>query len=251
MRNPARAFFVDMSMKHSPLIRAVGLCRYYRRGPQEVRAVDRVDLRIERGEFLGIVGASGSGKSTILNLLAGLDTPTSGTIEVDGVALGSINRRQLATYRAQRIGMVFQSFNLLAHRTALHNVELALYFGPTPPKERAHRAIDVLERLGLGDRLDHRPADLSGGEQQRVAMARALVKQPEILFADEPTGNLDEINTQHIADMLAELNRDGLTIIMATHDLHLAQSSAHRTARMHYGRLTNDLPSTPAGEHRS
>ena len=238
-------------MKLTPLIKTTKLCRYYRRGPQEVRAVDRVDLCISRGEFLGIIGASGSGKSTILNLLAGLDTPTAGTIEIDGVRLGSLNRRQLAVYRAQRIGMVFQSFNLIPHRTALQNVELALYFGDTPARERSHLAAEVLERLGLGDRLDHRPPDLSGGEQQRVAIARALVKHPEILMADEPTGNLDETNTRHLAEMLADLNRDGLTVIMATHDKELAHEFTHRTARMHYGRLTDEKKPSPDGEQPS
>ncbi|MFC1475650.1 ABC transporter ATP-binding protein [Candidatus Zixiibacteriota bacterium] len=238
-------------MDGQPLIKAAGLCRYYRRGPQEVRAVDRVDLCIARGEFLGLIGASGSGKSTILNLLAGLDTPTAGTIAIDGVRLDSLDRRQLAAYRAQRIGMVFQSFNLIPHRTALQNVELALIFGDSPPRERSHLATEVLERLGLGDRLDHRPPDLSGGEQQRVAIARALVKHPEILMADEPTGNLDETNTRYIAEMLADLNRDGLTVIMATHDRELAQKFAHRTVRMHYGRVTDEQYTAPAREQPS
>ncbi|UCD65200.1 MAG: ABC transporter ATP-binding protein [Candidatus Zixiibacteriota bacterium] len=213
------------------------LCRYYRRGPHEVRAVDRVNLYLERGEFLGIVGASGSGKSTMLNLMAGLDTPTSGRIEIDGTALSSLTRRELAAYRARRVGMVFQSFNLLAHQTALKNVELALYFNDTPARARRIRATEILERLGLGDRLDHVPADLSGGEQQRVAIARALVKGPEVLFADEPTGNLDQVNTEQIAELLAGLNRQGLTVVVATHDLDMARRYAHRTVRMDYGKL--------------
>jgi putative ABC transport system ATP-binding protein len=221
-------------------LHTVDLCRFYRRGPQEIRAVDSVSLRIERGEFLGIVGASGSGKSTMLNLLAGLDTPTSGEIEVDGIRLGSLSRHDLAAYRAHRVGMVFQSFNLIAHRTAVENVELALYFNKTSRRDRRRGAVEILERLGLDDRLDHRPADLSGGEQQRVAIARALVKKPEILFADEPTGNLDRDNSLNIAEVLMELNRTGLTVIMATHDLDMAQQCAHRTVRMHYGRLIDD-----------
>ncbi len=202
--------------------------------------MDDVNLSIPRGEFLGIVGASGSGKSTLLNLLAGLDTPTSGTINIDGSALSALNRRQLSTHRARCVGMVFQSFNLISHRTALQNVELALYFNDTPLGERTGRATDILQRLGLGDRLNHRPADLSGGEQQRVALARALVKRPEILMADEPTGNLDEMNTRHIAAMLAELNREGLTVLMATHDTALARECARRVIRMSYGRLVNE-----------
>jgi len=221
-------------------MQTIDLCRYYRRGPQEVRAVDGVSFSIQRGEFLGIVGSSGSGKSTILNLLAGLDTPTSGRIEVEGVTLQSLTRRELAAYRARRVGMVFQSFNLIAHHTALKNVEMALYFDDTPKRERHTRAAEMLERLGLGDRLDHRPADLSGGEQQRVAIARALVKRPEVLFADEPTGNLDQKNTDQMAALLAELNREQLTVVLVTHDLDLAQRSAQRIVHMHYGRLVEN-----------
>lgn len=218
-------------------LKTIDLCRYYRRGPQEVRAVDSVNLAVNRGDFLAIVGASGSGKSTILNLLAGLDTPTSGSIELDGSSLHSLSRRELAAYRANKVGMVFQSFNLIPHHTALRNVELALYFNNTLATERRSRATDILQRLGLGDRLDHRPADLSGGEQQRVALARALVKQPEILFADEPTGNLDHVNSDQIGDLLADLNREGLTVIMATHDLGLAGRYARQRIRMDYGKV--------------
>jgi len=221
-------------------LNTIGLCRYYRRGPHEVRAVDGVDLAVEKGEFLGIVGASGSGKSTLLNLMAGLDTPTSGRIEVDGAILGSMTRRELSAYRARRVGMIFQSFNLISHMTALKNVELALYFIETPPRERRRRASEILERLGLADRLSHRPGDLSGGEQQRVAVARALVKQPEILFADEPSGNLDHENTHQIGKLLTDLNRDGLTVVMVTHDLALAGQYAGRTIRMHYGGLADN-----------
>lgn len=220
-------------------LKTTDLCRWYRRGPQQVRAVDGVSLSVGRGEFLAIVGASGSGKSTMLNLLAGLDTPTSGKVEVDGCVLTGLTRRELSAYRAGKVGMVFQSFNLIAHHTALRNVEMALYFNDTQAKDRRLRATEILERLGLGDRLDHRPADLSGGEQQRVALARALVKRPEILFADEPTGNLDHVNSDQIGDLLAELNRQGLTVIMATHALDLARRLAHRTVKMDYGKLVD------------
>lgn len=223
-------------------IKTVNLSRYYRRGPQEVHAVDDVSIDIHKGEFVGVVGASGSGKSTILNLLAGLDTPTSGRIEFDGVALSSLSRRELSEYRARRVGMVFQSFNLISHQSALQNVETALFFTDVPRRERKDRAAKILERLGLADRLDHRPADLSGGEQQRVAIARALVKEPDILFADEPTGNLDQDNTDQIAALLKNLNAKGLTIIMATHDLELAGKSTDRIVRMHYGRIVDGTP---------
>ncbi len=220
-----------------PVIRTEGVRRVYRSGPQEIRAVDGVDLAVGDGEFLAIVGASGSGKSTLLNLLAGLDTPTAGRIEFRGTALDTLSGRELAAYRARRIGMMFQSFNLVAHRTAVENVELALYFNGCPPRERRPRAGAILERLGLADRLDHRPADLSGGEQQRVALARALVKEPEILFADEPTGDLDRDNAEQIMELLAGLNRGGLTVVMVTHDLELAGRRARRAVRMHYGKI--------------
>lgn len=219
-----------------------GLCRYYRRGDHEIRAVDDIDLAIQRGEFLAVVGASGSGKSTLLNLLAGLDTPTKGHIEVAGQRLDRLSRRDLSRYRAEKVGMMFQTFNLLASRTALANVELALYFNQISRHKRRERAKDILCRLGLADRMDHRPVDLSGGEQQRVALARALVKRPKILCADEPTGNLDQENSEAIAALLAELNRDGLTVLMVTHDLELAERTAGRIVRMHYGRIEDASP---------
>ncbi|MFH0883976.1 MAG: ABC transporter ATP-binding protein [bacterium] len=215
-----------------------GLKRVYLRGHQEVRALDGIDLDIGSGEFLGVVGSSGSGKSTLLNLLAGLDTPTEGSIEVDGRMLSTMSRHELAQYRAHRVGIVFQTFNLISHRTALQNVELGLYFTDVPRSQRSHRAIAILERLGLGNRLDHRPADLSGGEQQRVALARALVTEPDLLFADEPTGNLDQENTVEIAGLLRHLHAEGLTVVLVTHDRELAGSLTQRTIRLHYGRLS-------------
>ncbi|MFI5251999.1 MAG: ABC transporter ATP-binding protein [Bacteroidota bacterium] len=218
-------------------LHALELCRFYKRGPQEVRALDAVSLDVNRGEFLGIVGSSGSGKSTLLNLLAGLDTPTSGTVEIDGVPLTAMSRRQLSAYRAHRVGIVFQSFNLVSHYTALQNVEMALLFNNTPAKERRRRASEALEHLGLADRMTHKPADLSGGEQQRVAVARAIVKRPEILFADEPTGNLDYENSRQIAALLMNLNREGLSIVMVTHNLDMARECSHRTIRMQYGKI--------------
>ena len=223
-------------------ITTTDLHRHYRRGQSEVRALDGVTLKLERGEFLALVGASGSGKSTLLNLVAGLDTPTSGDIIVEGVTLGSLGRRGLSRYRAERIGMIFQSFNLIPHHTALRNVELAMYFNDTGAAERRRRAVDILTELGLGARMDHRPPDLSGGEQQRVAIARALVKSPDILLADEPTGNLDRDNAVHIADLLGRLNGEGLTVIVATHDLAMADSHAHRVVRMEYGKVIDERP---------
>jgi len=224
-------------MSNSCHLSATNLSRIYQRGPQTISAVDNVTLKIKRGEFLAVVGASGSGKSTLLNLLAGLDTPTSGNVDVDGQSLHQMSRRGLANYRAHSVGMVFQSFNLIPHRSALANVELALYFDDTPRQQRQSKASEVLTRLGLAERLDHRPADLSGGEQQRVAIARALVKKPDILFADEPTGNLDHDNSEQIGELLRELNSQGLTIVMVTHDLSFARSNAKRVVKMSYGSL--------------
>ncbi len=224
-------------------IQTEALCRFYRRGPQEIRAVDQVSLAVTRGEFLAVVGASGSGKSTLLNLLAGLDTPTAGQIHIGGLELGSLGRRELARYRAQQVGMVFQTFNLLAHHSALRNVEIALYFQEVPARERRRRAAEILERVGLADRLTHKPSDMSGGEQQRVAIARALVKQPEVIFADEPTGNLDLDNSRQIAALLQELNRQGLTVIMVTHAREMANAIAHRVVKMYYGKLVGEAES--------
>ncbi len=223
-----------------PWIATKELCRYYQRGPQEIRAVDSVNLNIVRGEFVGIVGSSGSGKSTLLNLLAGLDTPTSGSIAVGETVLSALSRRDLAGYRARQVGMIFQTFNLLPHHTALRNVEVALYFNDTPRNERHKRASEILSNLGMGDRLEHRPSALSGGEQQRVAIARALVKRPEVIFADEPTGNLDFENARQIAALLTELNSQGLTVVMVSHDLELARSICSRIIKMHYGRVVED-----------
>jgi putative ABC transport system ATP-binding protein len=179
-------------------------------------------------------------KSTLLNLLAGLDRPTSGRILTPAGDLSELSRRGLAAWRAQHVGMVFQTFNLVPHRTALQNVELALLFVGVARAERDARARQILERMGLGSRLAHRPADLSGGEQQRVALARALVKRPRLLLADEPTGNLDRENAAAIAGFLAELSRDGITVVLVTHDAELAAADVHRTVRMHYGKATDE-----------
>ncbi len=220
-----------------PALKTTNLCRYFQLGPQEIQAVINVNFEIAKGEFVGIVGASGSGKSTLLNLLAGLDTATSGKIEVSGTALDSLARKELSSYRATQIGMIFQTFNLLPHRTALENVEMALYFTGTSKADRRNKSILALEKLGLQDRLDHRPNSLSGGEQQRVAVARALVKEPEIIFADEPTGNLDKDNAYQIAELLAELNRNNLTIVLVTHDENLAIKYTDNIYRMDFGLL--------------
>jgi len=229
------------------MIRTTEVCRHYTRGPQVIKAVDTVSVAIAEREFVAVVGSSGSGKSTLLNLLAGLDSPTAGTIEFKGTTLNTLSRRSLSQYRAKSVGIMFQSFNLIYHRTALENVELALYFNGCPFRERRATASAMLERLGLADRMTHRPADLSGGEQQRVALARALVKKPEILLADEPTGNLDQDNAWQIMELLTDLNRQELTVIIVTHDLDIAGQYAHRLIRMHYGRVVESLTATDRG----
>jgi putative ABC transport system ATP-binding protein len=238
-------------MHRTPWLRATQLSRYYKRGPSEVRALAGVDLEIARGEFVSIVGSSGSGKSTLLNLFAGLDTPTAGTVEFDGVEFSTMSRKELSHYRARNVGMIFQSFNLISHYTALQNVETALLFNDTPRPERRTTALGILQQLGLADRVSHRPADLSGGEQQRVAVARAIVKKPEILYADEPTGNLDYENSRQIAELLQSLNRDGLTIVMVTHNLDMAQQYSHRIIRMQYGAIAGTENGALAGSTAS
>ena len=229
------------------MIRTIDVSRYYSRGPQVIKAVDGVSLSIPQQEFVAVVGSSGSGKSTLLNLLAGLDSPTSGSIEFKGSVLNTFSRRSLSQYRAQSVGIMFQSFNLIYHRTALENVELALYFNGKSSGDRRNLASSMLERLGLADRMTHRPADLSGGEQQRVALARALVKQPAVLLADEPTGNLDQENARQIMTLLSDLNRQGLTVVIVTHDLEIAGKYAHRIVRMHYGRMEDATSAQPGG----
>jgi len=226
----------------------IDVCRHYQRGPQLVKAVNQVNLTFKRGELTALVGTSGAGKSTLLNLLAGLDRPSAGQIIFEGTDLASLSRRQLARYRAERVGIIFQTFNLIPHLTALRNVELALYFDDMTPVKRHSRAIEILSQLGLSDRLDHKPADLSGGEQQRVAIARALVKNPDLILADEPTGNLDRDNAAAISDILKELNRGGLTIIMITHAPELARRTANRLVRMDYGGIVGDEIIAASGE---
>lgn len=218
-----------MTAPRSPWISSEGLSRHYRRAHHVVRAVDGVDLSISRGEFVAIVGASGSGKSTLLNLLAGLDTPTDGHVVADGERLDALSRRALARYRARSVGMIFQSFNLLSHHSALANVEVALYFDDTPRARRRQRAAAALERLGLGDRLGHRPIDLSGGEQQRVAIARALANKQDVVVADEPTGSLDPRTSEEVMDLLLEMcTEEGVTLLLVTHEDEVASRLERR-----------------------
>ena len=219
-----------------PIIRLVGLTRQYRMGPTTVSAVDGVDLEIARGEAVALVGPSGSGKSTLLNLVGGLDRPTAGEIWVDGENIASAPARRLVLHRRERVGFVFQSFNLLPHRTALENVEVPLTIAGLPKAERRERARQLLERVGLGARTTHRPNQLSGGEQQRVAIARSLANEPSILLADEPTGNLDSATGEEVLGLLLDLNAGGLTLVIVTHDMNVA-SVAHRIVRLRDGKI--------------
>jgi putative ABC transport system ATP-binding protein len=216
------------------------LTKVYASARIPVTALQDVDFQLEVGKFAAVTGASGSGKSTFLNLLGGLDTPTSGTIEIRGRRISDLNREELALYRRSGVGMIFQAFNLIPSFTASENVALPLIFAGVPRKERRQRAEAMLSRFGLAARLDHRPAELSGGEQQRVAIARALVTGPELLLADEPTGNLDSQTSREIVGLLSELNRSrGLTVIMVSHQEDLAREHADIVVRLHDGRVSS------------
>ncbi len=223
------------------LIRAETISREYRLGEAVIRAVDEVSLTVEKGQFLALLGSSGSGKSTLLNLLAGLDRPTSGGIRVQGRNLAELNAEELARYRRETVGMVFQSFNLLPRMTLEENVELPLRLAEVDRYERESRVGEALERVRLGPRRRHRPSELSGGEQQRGALARALVNRPAILFADEPTGNLDSVNGEEILLLLREFQHSlGMTIILVTHERPLAERFANRIAVLSDGKLVSD-----------
>ena len=208
----------------SPVIQLRDLAKTYQTGEVEVKAVRGVTLDIERGEFVAIMGASGSGKSTLMNTLGCLDQPTGGNYLLDGVAVAGLNRKELAKLRNKKLGFVFQGFNLLSSTTALENVELPMFY--THPlvslRERRQRAVEALQRVNLGDRLTHHPSQLSGGQQQRTAIARALVNRPELVLADEPTGNLDSRTSIEIMGLFQELNDAGITIVMVTHELDIA-----------------------------
>ncbi len=220
-----------------PLLRVRNLVRRYSSGANEVVALSELTVDLHRGHSLALVGRSGSGKSTLLNLLAGLDRPSSGSIEVNGRDLASLNRKELAAYRASEVGIIFQAFQLIPHRTALQNVELGLAFLGNGRSERTDRAKAVLDRVGLGDRIHHKPDALSGGEKQRVAIARALVKNPTLLLADEPTGNLDRENTAEVERLLADTRDAGISLILVTHDLELAESLCETILELEYGRV--------------
>jgi putative ABC transport system ATP-binding protein len=205
------------------VIRMEGIRKVYDTGKFQVEALKGVDLQVSAGEFVAIIGPSGSGKSTLMNLIGCLDTPTSGNYELRGESVAGMNKEQLATIRNRRVGFVFQSFNLLPQISAFENVELPLLFGGLAARARRERVTELLERVGLADRMEHKPTELSGGQMQRVAIARAVAMEPDLLLADEPTGNLDSSSGQDIMGLFTELWDQGRTIIVITHDPALAQ----------------------------
>ena len=225
----------------APVIQLSDLSKTYHTGEVDVKAVSGVSLVIERGEFVAVMGASGSGKSTLMNVLGCLDQPTEGNYLLDGVSVAELNRKQLAILRNGKLGFVFQSFNLLARTSALENVELPMFYSQplVSLRTRRKRAVQALEKVGLADRLHHHPSQLSGGQQQRIAIARALVNQPELVLADEPTGNLDSRTSIEIMGIFQELNRSGITIVMVTHELDIA-AYCKRFVVMRDGRVLSD-----------
>ncbi len=224
------------------VIRTVGLEKIYTSGDVEVRALGGVDLTIEPGEFVSIMGASGSGKSTMMNILGCLDYPSGGEYYLDGVKVNGLGKNELADIRNQKIGFVFQGFNLLARTTALENVELPMLYNRKGTSGDPRRvATEALQRVGLGDRLDHEPSKLSGGQQQRVAIARALVNNPSLILADEPTGNLDSRTSIEVMSVFQELNEQGITVIVVTHEPDIAEYTK-RIVEMRDGKILRDVP---------
>jgi len=231
----------EPSLKNLIAIRTQSLCRHYTMGEALIRAVDGISVEVASGEFVALLGTSGSGKSSLLNLLAGLDRPTSGTVVVQKNDLATFSREKLAKYRLHTVGMVFQSFNLIPSMTLLENVELPLRFAEVDRGKREELAKQALDRVGLTARLRHRPTELSGGEQQRASLARALINQPQFLLADEPTGNLDSQTGTEIMNFIREFNETlGMTIIMVTHERTLAERYASRMIFLADGKLVGD-----------
>ncbi|HEX8155609.1 MAG TPA: ABC transporter ATP-binding protein [Thermoanaerobaculia bacterium] len=226
-------------MQNEVIIRMENVRKVYNTGKVVVEALKGVDLEVNKGELVAIVGPSGSGKSTLMNLLGCLDTASDGIYELGGENVAGVTRDQLAEIRNRRVGFIFQAFNLLPHISALENVELPMLFGGVKPKERRQRATELLTRVGLGDRLDHKPTELSGGQMQRVAIARSLAMEPDILLADEPTGNLDSSSGTDIMSIFTDLWKSGRTVVIITHDPALAKR-ASRIVEIRDGRITRD-----------
>ncbi len=227
-------------MNHEGFVSTENLTKVYSSGSIRVMALDSVTISVRQGQFMGVTGPSGSGKSTLMNLLAGLDSPTSGTIRVEGKSVSQLNNEELALYRRYQVGMIFQSFNLISSYTALENVGFPLLFADVGRKDRNSRAAELLEKVGLYPRKEHRPSELSGGEQQRVAIARALINQPKILLADEPTGNTDSKTSSQIAAILSDLNRNhNLTVIMISHEEPLLAELADEVIRLCDGKVVS------------
>ncbi len=233
-------------MNSTPAVRTENVCRHYVMGNSIIRAVDGISLTIDRGEFVALLGQSGSGKSTLLNLLAGLDRPTSGSVFVQDRDLAKMSSEDLARYRRNDVGMVFQAFHLIPAMTITENVELPMRFAEVDRTERAQRVRESLERVGLGKRLQHRPSELSGGEQQRVSLARALANRPSILLADEPTGNLDSRTGEDILNLIRDVSLSlGMTVVMVTHERALAERFAQRLIFLADGKVVSTSDSGP------
>ena len=225
----------------SIIIRLAGITKVYQVGDESVHALDGINLSVEKNEYVAIMGPSGSGKSTMMNIVGCLDTPTSGLYELNGTNVSEMNDNQLAKVRNKEIGFVFQTFNLLARSDILHNVELPLIYGGVSSSERKHMAREAIARVGLSDRIHHKPNELSGGQRQRVAIARALVTKPSILLADEPTGNLDSKTGNDIMALFDTLHKEGNTIVLVTHEEDIAEH-AHRAIRLRDGKVERDEP---------
>lgn len=221
------------------LIKMQSLCRFYTMGDQVVKALDNIDLTFNRNEYVAIMGPSGSGKSTLMNIIGCLDTPSAGTYELNGQNVSEMDDDELAKIRNREIGFVFQTFNLLPRLNCLRNVELPLIYAGINAEERSMRALDTLQQVGLGDRVNHKPSELSGGQIQRVAIARALINKPSLILADEPTGNLDTSTSRDIMTIFSELSKAGNTIILITHEEDIAQYT-HRFIRLRDGKIESD-----------
>jgi putative ABC transport system ATP-binding protein len=233
----------DTSTSQNKTIAVLGenICRHYQMGDTLIRAVDGISFQVRKGDFVALLGASGSGKSSLLNLIAGLDRPTSGAVVVQGRNLAELSREELAKHRLRTVGMVFQSFNLIPSMTLMENVELPLRFAEVERGQREALAREALDRVGLTARMKHRPSELSGGEQQRASLARALINRPQLLLADEPTGNLDSRNGTDIMNFIREFNQTlGMTIILVTHERALADRYVKRMIFLADGKLTGD-----------